>query len=47
VAYTARKHGVVGLTQVVGLHDATRGIRVKAVAPANVETGIMEQRVCS
>jgi NAD(P)-dependent dehydrogenase (short-subunit alcohol dehydrogenase family) len=39
VAYTASKHGVVGLTTVVGLHYAQRGIRVNAV---NVETGIVE-----
>jgi NAD(P)-dependent dehydrogenase (short-subunit alcohol dehydrogenase family) len=42
VAYTASKHGVVGLTTVVGLHYARRGIRVNAVAPGNVETGIVE-----
>lgn len=42
VAYTASKHGVVGLTTVVGLHYARRGIRVNAVAPGNVETGIIE-----
>jgi NAD(P)-dependent dehydrogenase (short-subunit alcohol dehydrogenase family) len=46
VAYTASKHGVVGLTTVVGLHHGPRrgrrGIRVNAVAPGNVETGIVE-----
>jgi NAD(P)-dependent dehydrogenase (short-subunit alcohol dehydrogenase family) len=42
VAYTASKHGVVGLTTVVGLYYAQRGIRVNAVAPGNVETGIVE-----
>jgi NAD(P)-dependent dehydrogenase (short-subunit alcohol dehydrogenase family) len=42
IAYTASKHGVVGLTQVAGLHYAQRGIRVNAIAPGNVDTGIME-----
>lgn len=43
VAYTASKHGVVGLTQVTGLRYARRGIRVNAVAPGNIETGIVER----
>jgi NAD(P)-dependent dehydrogenase (short-subunit alcohol dehydrogenase family) len=42
VAYTASKHGVVGLTTVAGLQYAKRGIRVNAICPGNVETGIME-----
>jgi NAD(P)-dependent dehydrogenase (short-subunit alcohol dehydrogenase family) len=42
IAYTASKHGVVGLTTVVGLQYARRGIRVNAIAPGNVETGIVE-----
>jgi NAD(P)-dependent dehydrogenase (short-subunit alcohol dehydrogenase family) len=42
IAYTASKHGVVGLTSVVGLQYARRGIRVNAIAPGNVETGIIE-----
>ena len=42
IAYTASKHGVVGLTTVVGLQYARRGIRVNAIAPGNVETGITE-----
>jgi NAD(P)-dependent dehydrogenase (short-subunit alcohol dehydrogenase family) len=42
VAYTASKHGVVGLTTVVGLAYGRRGIRCNAVAPGNVDTGIVE-----
>ena len=43
VAYTASKHGVVGLTTVTGLRYAKRGIRVNAIAPGNVDTGIIER----
>jgi NAD(P)-dependent dehydrogenase (short-subunit alcohol dehydrogenase family) len=43
LGYTASKHGVVGLTQVAALQYAKRGIRVNAVAPGNVETGIIER----
>jgi NAD(P)-dependent dehydrogenase (short-subunit alcohol dehydrogenase family) len=42
IAYTASKHGVVGLTTVAGLQYVRRGIRVNCVAPGNVETGITE-----
>jgi NAD(P)-dependent dehydrogenase (short-subunit alcohol dehydrogenase family) len=41
--YTASKHGVVGLTTAAGLQYARRGIRVNAVAPGNVDTGIVER----
>ncbi|MCU1613521.1 MAG: putative oxidoreductase, short chain dehydrogenase/reductase family [Frankiales bacterium] len=43
VAYTASKHGVVGLTQVTGLRYARRGIRINVIAPGNIETGIVER----
>jgi len=33
----------VGLTQVTGLRYARRGIRVNAIAPGNIETGIVER----
>jgi 3-oxoacyl-[acyl-carrier protein] reductase len=39
-AYAASKHGVVGLTKVLGTEWATRGIRVVAVDPAYVRTAL-------
>jgi NAD(P)-dependent dehydrogenase (short-subunit alcohol dehydrogenase family) len=46
-AYTASKHGVWGLTTVAGLRYAKRNIRVNAVAPGNVRTGITERAQAS
>lgn len=43
VAYTAAKHGVYGMTTVAGLRYAHRNIRINAVAPGNIETGITER----
>jgi NAD(P)-dependent dehydrogenase (short-subunit alcohol dehydrogenase family) len=37
-AYTASKHGVVGLSKGAGIEYAARGIRVNAVCPGFVET---------
>ena len=42
-AYTASKHGVWGLTTVAALRYVKRGIRVNAIAPGNVRTGITER----
>ena len=41
--YTASKHGVIGLTQVAAMQNAQNGVRVNAVAPGNVNTGIIER----
>ncbi len=37
-AYTAAKHGVVGLTQCAALEYGARGIRINAVGPAFIQT---------
>lgn len=41
IAYTAAKHGVVGLTRSAALAYAQQGIRVNAVAPAVIETPLL------
>jgi NAD(P)-dependent dehydrogenase (short-subunit alcohol dehydrogenase family) len=41
IAYTAAKHGVVGITRSAALAYAQQGIRVNAVAPAVIETPLL------
>jgi NAD(P)-dependent dehydrogenase (short-subunit alcohol dehydrogenase family) len=40
-AYSASKHGVIGLTKTMAINYATQGIRVNAVCPGGVETPLM------
>lgn len=42
-AYTASKHGVVGLTKAAALEVAGRGVRVNAICPGPVQTPLLER----
>jgi NAD(P)-dependent dehydrogenase (short-subunit alcohol dehydrogenase family) len=46
-AYVAAKHGVVGLTKAAALEYATQGIRVNAICPGTVKTGMYHQVVAT
>lgn len=43
-AYSAAKHGVIGLTSVINDEESRHGIRCTAILPGEVETPILEQR---
>jgi NAD(P)-dependent dehydrogenase (short-subunit alcohol dehydrogenase family) len=42
-AYTAAKHGVVGLTKASAMEYGTQGIRINAVGPAFIHTPMIER----
>ncbi|HEY4384088.1 MAG TPA: SDR family oxidoreductase, partial [Ktedonobacteraceae bacterium] len=43
IAYTASKHGVVGVTRATALEFAKQNIRVNAVCPGFVRTSMIER----
>jgi 3-hydroxybutyrate dehydrogenase len=44
-AYTASKHGVLGLTRTVALEVATRGVTVNAICPGYVDTEMVARGI--
>jgi NAD(P)-dependent dehydrogenase (short-subunit alcohol dehydrogenase family) len=41
-AYTASKHGVIGLTKAAAVEYAKLGVRINAVCPGSVQTPLIE-----
>ncbi|MBV8629288.1 MAG: 3-hydroxybutyrate dehydrogenase [Silvibacterium sp.] len=45
VAYVAAKHGIIGLTKVVALENANRGITCNAICPGFVMTPLVQKQI--
>ncbi len=45
VAYSASKHGVIGLTKTAAIEFAKQGIRINAVCPGSTRTPLLEKDV--
>jgi NAD(P)-dependent dehydrogenase (short-subunit alcohol dehydrogenase family) len=43
-AYTAAKHGVVGLTKVAAMEYARKGIRINVVGPGWIDTPLLSEQ---
>ena len=46
-AYSAAKHGVIGLTRSLALETARRGITVNAVCPGYTETDLLRESIAN
>ncbi|MCX5592097.1 3-hydroxybutyrate dehydrogenase [Alcaligenes endophyticus] len=44
-AYVAAKHGVVGLTKVIALENAQKGVTCNAICPGWVRTSLVEKQI--
>jgi 3-hydroxybutyrate dehydrogenase len=44
-AYSASKHGLIGLTRTVALEVAAQGVTVNAICPGPIRTSMLERRI--